>query len=286
MKRVCTKMICTAAICAVLTAVGVFGGANCKTVYAASGAAAFYDTHWTNKGPTGIAFDLVFYSDGTWFSRDYGSGTLTDTGTWSYDNGDLILNGDRYKRTSEPNDELGYYVCDTPYGSLLLYGTNVDKNDTSSKNSSAKTDDAIDVYIYGEKIKWTDAKPYIDSQGRTMVPLRDVAKGMGITVKWDERSKSATFEGKTFYYEDLGQTHCNTLAMFRLGSNRVKVQYTSLSYETTMKVITMDTQPVIKDGRVYAPIKYLANAFGRDARWDGARREISLEAADFESPFE
>lgn len=183
MKRINLKKICAAAICTVLIASAGFRDVNGNTAYAASGASAFYNTHWTNKGPAGIAFDLVFYSDGTWFSQDYGFGTLTDEGTWSYDNGDLILDGQRYKRTSEPNDELGYYVCDTANGYLLLYGTNVDKSVTSSKNNATKANKDIEVYIYGEKIEWTDAKPYIDSKGRTMVPLRDVADGMEIDVK-------------------------------------------------------------------------------------------------------
>lgn len=286
MKRINLKKICAAAICTVLIASAGFGDVNGNTAYAASGASAFYNTHWTNKGPAGIAFDLVFYSNGTWFSQDYGFGTLTDEGTWSYDNGDLILDGQRYKRTSEPNDELGYYVCDTANGYLLLYGTNVDKSSTSSKNNATKGNKDIEVYIYGEKIEWTDAKPYIDSKGRTMVPLRDVADGMEIDVKWNANAKTAVFTGVTFYYEDLGQTHCDTTVEFKLGSNKVKVKYKDVFGKVVNKTITMDTALVIKDGRVYAPIKYLANAFARDVKWDGTKREITLQGADFESPFE
>ena len=67
---------------------------------------------------------------------------------------------------------------------------------------------------------------------------------------------------------------------------KVKVKYKDVFGKVVNKTITMDTALVIKDGRVYAPIKYLANAFARDAKWDGTKREITLQAADFESPFE
>ena len=59
MKIINLKKICTVAICTVLIASGGFGDINCNTAYAESGASAFYNTHWTNKGPAGVAFDLV-----------------------------------------------------------------------------------------------------------------------------------------------------------------------------------------------------------------------------------
>ena len=81
-----------------------------KTEIRSSGPeSAFYNTHWLHRGPTGITFDLVFYSDGTWFSQDF-TGELTDRGTWSYDNGDLIVSGDRYEAVMGDNGEVDEYV--------------------------------------------------------------------------------------------------------------------------------------------------------------------------------
>ena len=166
-----------------------------------------------------------------------------------------------------------------------MYGTNVDNSPVSSTNKSEKTSDDIDVYIYGKKIEWTDAKPYINNN-RTMVPLRRVAEVMDLDVEWNSNTKTAVFSGTTFYYEALGQTHCKTTVEFKLGSNKVKIQYKGIDGEIANKTITMDTSLVINNDRVYAPIRYLANAFGRDAKWNGERRDITLEGTDFESPFE
>ena len=49
----------------------------------------------------------------------------------------------------------------------------------------------INVTVDGKTVGFTDAKPYIDEKGRTMVPLRPVADAMGIDVEWDRRTKTA-----------------------------------------------------------------------------------------------
>ena len=55
----------------------------------------------------------------------------------------------------------------------------------------------IAVQVDDRQVEFTDAKPYIDETGRTMVPLRPVADAMGLTVEWDRRTKTAVF-AKTF----------------------------------------------------------------------------------------
>ena len=49
------------------------------------------------------------------------------------------------------------------------------------------------VTVDGVPVEFTDAKPYVDENGRTMVPLRPVADAMGIDVEWDRRTKTAVF---------------------------------------------------------------------------------------------
>ena len=44
-----------------------------------------------------------------------------------------------------------------------------------------------------KQVEFTDAKPFIDEKGRTMVPLRPVADAMGLEVEWDRRTKTAVF---------------------------------------------------------------------------------------------
>ena len=55
----------------------------------------------------------------------------------------------------------------------------------------------INVVADGKTVAFKDAKPYVDQNGRTMVPLRPVANAMGIDVEWDRRTKTAVFS-RTF----------------------------------------------------------------------------------------
>lgn len=259
-----------------------------KPVFAAQGAAAFYNTHWTMKGPTGIAFDILLYSDGTYYLNDFG-GQINDWGKWSYSDGNLILDGETYVKTSDIDDELATYSYDIKGGGYVyLMGKNVDKSVSSKpNNNSSKSGNEISVYAYGEKINWTDGKPYIDENGRTLVPLRDVADGIGRIVSWNPNTKTATFSGNIFYYEPLGQTHCEAKVEFKAGSKNVVITYKSIDSKpkTVKKTIKMDSALVIKDGRAYAPIRYLANAFALDAEWNQENREITLVSKEFNSPF-
>ena len=82
-----------------------------KTEIRSSGPeSAFYNTHWLHRGPAGTTFDLVFYSDGTWFSQALADEGLKDSGNWLYDNGDLIISGDRYEAVMGDNGEVDEYV--------------------------------------------------------------------------------------------------------------------------------------------------------------------------------
>ena len=45
----------------------------------------------------------------------------------------------------------------------------------------------IAVKVDDKQVEFTDAKPFIDEKGRTMVPLRPVADAMGLEVEWDRR---------------------------------------------------------------------------------------------------
>ncbi|MDF1617456.1 stalk domain-containing protein [Petrocella sp. FN5] len=51
----------------------------------------------------------------------------------------------------------------------------------------------IQVTIDGEVVVFTDAQPFIDSNNRTLVPLRAIGEAMGLVVEWDAELKTAAF---------------------------------------------------------------------------------------------
>lgn len=116
--------------------------------------------------------------------------------------------------------------------------------------------DSLTVKVNNESVDWTDATPYINSSGRTMVPLRAVGDALGLTVSWDNSKKEAVFtDGSKTIYFPIGSTTAKT---------------------SEGRSITMDTAAVITNNRTYAPVRYLAEYFGYNVSWDNATRTVSI----------
>ena len=140
------------------------------------------------------------------------------------------------------------------------------------------------VNVDGRPVVFTDAKPFVDENGRTMVPLRPVANAMGLNVEWNQEFQTATFsESYDPGIEGLGAEGrmVYMAVVFTIGSPDVEVSGKVELYEGGMEPIfdgfTMDTTPVVKDGRTYAPLRYLAESFGYDVGWDGATSTVVIE---------
>ena len=103
-----------------------------------------------------------------------------------------------------------------------------------------------------------DAAPYIDSHSRTMVPIRYVANACGVSdnnIVWNGATQTATMSG------------ANTVVTIKVGANTIT---------TSTGTITMDTVAVNKDGRIYVPLRFIANAFGAEVAWDQAAQTASI----------
>lgn len=133
----------------------------------------------------------------------------------------------------------------------------------------------ISVTAKGAAVEFTDAKPYINSDSRTLVPLRAIAEALDLDVTWDDAAKSATFADKAGMKKTV----------FTIGDNK----YTVVDGDTSTDV-EMDTAAVITDDRSYAPARYLAEAFGYNVSWDGSNSVVSItpsyeiESTDVEIP--
>ncbi|OIQ11568.1 copper amine oxidase N-terminal domain-containing protein [Neomoorella thermoacetica] len=88
-----------------------------------------------------------------------------------------------------------------------------------------------------------DVTPFIEN-GRTYVPVRYLAYGLGVAekdVNWDEASQTVTLsmEGTT-----------------------VKLQVGSKTIYVNGKPQEMDVTPLLRNGRVFLPARFVAEAFG------------------------
>ena len=115
------------------------------------------------------------------------------------------------------------------------------------------------VRVNGAVVEYPDAQPYVDENGRTMIPVRFVTEELGADVKWD------------------GSTHTASISR-----NGIKVDITIGS--TDLKVtrngktetVKMDTAAVLKDGRTYVPIRYVAEALGAYVDYADAFKVVGI----------
>lgn len=147
------------------------------------------------------------------------------------------------------------------------------------------------VSVDGVPVEFTDAKPYVDENGRTMVPLRPVANAMGIDVEWDRRTKTAVFSDtydpgiEGFGYDINGkQVYGRIVYMslsFKVDDPKVEMfaNVKKDNGEMTMIVdqFQMDTTAVVKEGRTYAPVRYMVQSFGYNVGWDQETKTVMVE---------
>lgn len=108
-----------------------------------------------------------------------------------------------------------------------------------------------------------DAAPYIEDN-RTFLPVRFVANALGISdsnIYYNPTNDNLTlFNGTEYITLVVGSTSMVTAIYGKYG-------------DTT---VSMDVAPIIRDGRVYIPISWLAQALGSNVSWDAASQTITL----------
>lgn len=117
----------------------------------------------------------------------------------------------------------------------------------------------INVSVEGKPVVWTDAKPFVNKDGRTMVPLRPIANALGLHVEWNAELNEAVFSKD------------NQEIYFAIGAD-VCPYYIN----NWLSWVHMDTAACVINGRTYAPAKYLAEAFDYSVGWDQATKSVTI----------
>lgn len=98
-------------------------------------------------------------------------------------------------------------------------------------------------YVVNNKVFTGDAAPYIDNNWRTMVPIRALMEAFDAEVVWDEANPDVVtinYDGDTQIVMNVGET----------------------GYTIDGVDGEMDTVPVNNNGRVYVPIRFVAEGIG------------------------
>lgn len=114
------------------------------------------------------------------------------------------------------------------------------------------------VYVEGENIPL-----YYDDEEILLLPVRNVAQGLGGTVSWEQESKDVTisYKGKKLVFE--------------AGTTEAEMH----GYK-----ITMPEEPQTINGCLYIEASILSDFFTTDVLWDSAKRQISLKSKGGSTP--
>lgn len=96
-------------------------------------------------------------------------------------------------------------------------------------------------YVVDKQLFTMDAAPYVDSNWRTMVPIRALAEAFDATVTYDNDDRTVTIE----YNEET-----------------IVMTVDDATYTVNGVEGEMDTEAVIKGDRTYVPIRFAAEAMG------------------------
>lgn len=116
----------------------------------------------------------------------------------------------------------------------------------------------ISVNVNGSAIAFPDAKPFIDANGRTLIPVRFVSEALGADVLWNGELKEVQIS--------LG----TTIITMRIGNKTITVNGVEKQ---------MDTEPTIAMDRTCVPVRFVAEGLGAEVIWNGETRTIDINMA-------
>lgn len=134
------------------------------------------------------------------------------------------------------------------------YGFNYFSPLTSSKKKTDSSSKAVASYVFninkdefeitinGTTMKSKMYTSPVIRNGRTMLPLRNIAEAIGVEVSWDSKTRTASF------------TRDGLTASIQIDGDEI--------IYSNGKKVKMDSKPIIKDNRILVSLVNVANIFG------------------------
>lgn len=115
--------------------------------------------------------------------------------------------------------------------------------------------DNVTVLFNGEKLEFPDAKPFINTDSRTMIPLRFVSETLGAEVDWNAHTKTVTI------------TQEETVIELTIGAN-----YASKNGQS----ISLDTRAIIYYDRTMIPLRFVSEVLGATVDWNANTKTVVI----------
>lgn len=122
----------------------------------------------------------------------------------------------------------------------------------ANQSEVSATDYGVKIQVNDQLLAFSDGnRAFIDDNGTTMVPVRDVAESIGLSIDWE------------LVDEEL---------KIYISKDDVKVEMVAGNNEIFVgdKLVTLDSNIEQIEGQVYAPVRFISEAFGYMMQWDEA----------------
>ncbi len=121
---------------------------------------------------------------------------------------------------------------------------------------------AISVTVDGKGVNFPDAKPFIDGNGRTLIPVRFVTEALGAKVEWKAEVKEVYITKDTV---------------------KISLRINDRDIVVNNEIKTMDTKAIIKDDRTFVPIRYVAEGLGAKVGWNDGTKTVIITTGNDKS---
>lgn len=143
-------------------------------------------------------------------------------------------------------------------GSVTAFAANVSMNLYYNGKNHAYNAKEITIKIDGDTMTPKDM-PAVSIDGRTMLPMRQIAQELGCEVVWNEAAKQVYVinDDYTLVFE------IDKTTGYKNGNS-----------------FTMDVPPMIVNDRTMLPVRALATALGLDITWEDASRTVQIQTGE------
>lgn len=113
----------------------------------------------------------------------------------------------------------------------------------------------VTINVNNKEIIFPDAKPYINNDNRTMVPVRFISEALNAKVGWDGEKREVSI---TMSDKDI---------RLIIGQSKAFINN---------KGIEFDTVPIIKEDRTFVPLRFVSEGLGATVKWDEYTRTVLI----------
>jgi len=129
---------------------------------------------------------------------------------------------------------------------------------TCSLHQNTYAASALTISLNNQPIAFPDAKPFINGESRTMVPIRFVSQNLGYRVIWDDTKQEVRIDD---------------------GTEEVKLIPNSKKMWINGDLNWMDTLAINQKGRVFVPIRFVTQALHQPIEFVAKSNEIKMTSS-------